>query len=369
MTNDPMFTVIIPVYNSEAYISDCLNSVFSQTFGNYELLIVDDGSSDHSVEIINQMIEGRPNCRLIQNAHGGVCQARNTALEQASGQYICFVDSDDLIFLDYLETLNSEIEQYAPDILYFEVKYGVNNRPRKQGADGFSIDSVDIFLLSYAALYHTPEIDSQEGHFSGINSFSTCGQVYKRELYQISGARFTEGITRSEDGLLNLELLHYAKCGRVIHKQLYIYRTDNASATRSYKPDLLEVFQLRDEKVKQIIRNLYSDDPDHHLHAYYCSLIFEMRVVLEMTILHPNNQAPNSEKKALFERMLQIPDYSYALDHCGSEYLTGEDRTAFDVLKMRSYSAAVSYIKQKERKKYVHSKLRNAYRMIKGNSK
>ena len=107
MTNQPLISVIIPVYNTEKYISDCLNSLISQTEKNIEILTVDDGSTDNSLKILQQYAASHPNIKVFSQKNSGPGVARNLALRKAKGKYIMFCDSDDM----YKPTMCQEMAQ------------------------------------------------------------------------------------------------------------------------------------------------------------------------------------------------------------------------------------------------------------------
>ena len=104
-------SVIIPVYNAEKYISDCLESVVRQTYKNLEILLVDDGSKDGSAGICQEWCKKDARIRLLQKENGGVSSARNLGLQEASGEYVTFVDEDDWIGERMLEKLRAFIER------------------------------------------------------------------------------------------------------------------------------------------------------------------------------------------------------------------------------------------------------------------
>ena len=119
MEKQPFFTVGIPVYNAQKYLDISLGSVIDQSFGDYEVLIVDDGSSDSSIEVIKEYMSKDCRIRLIQKANGGPAAARNTMMYQAKGRYIIFLDSDDAMCENTLQNAYSAImKNNCPDILH-----------------------------------------------------------------------------------------------------------------------------------------------------------------------------------------------------------------------------------------------------------
>lgn len=106
-----MVSIILPVYNREKYIKECLDSVFSQTYQNFEIVLVDDGSTDKTLGICEEIAKTEPRLRIFKGEHKGVSEARNKALENAKGKYIFFLDSDDIINPKLLEALVSGLEK------------------------------------------------------------------------------------------------------------------------------------------------------------------------------------------------------------------------------------------------------------------
>ncbi len=105
-------TIIIPVYNSAEYIGKCIESILNQTYHDYDILIVNDGSKDNSQQIINEYKEKYPNkITAIEQENKGVARTRNESIKRATGKYIMFMDNDDYLDKDYIETFVKEIEK------------------------------------------------------------------------------------------------------------------------------------------------------------------------------------------------------------------------------------------------------------------
>ena len=109
-------TVIVPVYNVEHYLDKCLDSVIKQTYKNIEIIVVNDGSTDNSGEICQEYAQKDNRIVYIEKENGGLSDARNAGLDQMTGSYVTFVDSDDWIEQDYVETLYQKITEYQADI-------------------------------------------------------------------------------------------------------------------------------------------------------------------------------------------------------------------------------------------------------------
>ena len=111
-------SVIIPVYNTEKHLQDCIKSILAQTFVDFELILVDDGSPDRCPQLCDQMQQEDSRIRVIHKKNGGQGLARNSALEVASGEYVTFIDSDDAVKENYLECLYDNAVKYNADVVF-----------------------------------------------------------------------------------------------------------------------------------------------------------------------------------------------------------------------------------------------------------
>lgn len=120
METKGLISVIIPVYNVEKYLRECVDSVLAQSYKNYEIILVDDGSTDTSGEICDEYAEGYTQVSVIHKSNGGLSDARNTGLKHSSGEYVYFLDSDDFIVQAAFEKLVSLAEREQTDLIFFD---------------------------------------------------------------------------------------------------------------------------------------------------------------------------------------------------------------------------------------------------------
>ena len=226
MLVDDKITVIVPVYNVESYLRKCLDSIIAQTYKNIEIIVVNDGSTDASGEICKEFAEIDHRIIYIEQENAGLSAARNTGLENMSGDYVTFVDSDDWIEQDYVETLYKKIVEYQADIAVGNY-YSFNE---SEGMFYFHIlgdsyyekvyDNVSIFENLY---------DSQE--MKSFALISAWGKLYKAGLFE--QLRFDIG-KLGEDGYLNQKIYLLAEKIVYIHKGIYSYRIRNNSLSRTW---------------------------------------------------------------------------------------------------------------------------------------
>lgn len=218
MLNKPFFSIIIPVYNVEQYLRNCLDSVVAQTNTDYEVICVNDGSTDGSLEILQEYESKHTSIVVIDSPNGGTASARNIGIEAAQGDYIWFVDSDDWIESNALEILHKHIQDKAVDILCFNGKLTYEEDGRVEQDQGF-VDS----NLSGWEYYNKYALSKRKFHFVCV-----VLRVYRRKFLIKNSLFFEKGVSH-EDNLWIPKVLYYAQSVSVIQASLYVYRIREGS--------------------------------------------------------------------------------------------------------------------------------------------
>ena len=198
-------SIIIPVYNNENYLRPALQSVLAQTYPDFEVLVIDDGSTDGSLAICREFAQKDDRLRVIQKENGGVSSARNRGLEEAAGQYIAFVDGDDCIDPEMYTTMITILQDTGADLVDCRVikESQYMQQPYEEG---------DVEVSD-----HPLEYLSKKGYFID----SSLNKVYRRDF--IGHTRFDEGISYSEDKLFVTELIFKAKRMALVSNVFYHY--------------------------------------------------------------------------------------------------------------------------------------------------
>ena len=246
------FSIIIPVYNVEPYLRECLDSVLQQSYGDWEAVCVDDGSTDGSAAILTEYAARDSRFRIITQPNGGLSAARNTGLDNAQGDYILFLDSDDWLESNTLEILNTHLQPpnsdlLRPDILCFNGRY----------TDTLDVLTPESHLTGWE-YYNRYALEHREFPFVCV-----VLRCYRRQLLNEKKLRFREGILH-EDNHFTPRVCLAAKEVSVIPNTLYHYRRRPGSimATRSLRSrqdmirianDLSEFFGKEQEIDKTII--------------------------------------------------------------------------------------------------------------------
>ena len=212
-----LISVIIPVYNAEAYIDDCLKSVTAQTYQNLEIILVNDGSKDSSLSLCEKWAQNDSRIKVVDKPNGGASSARNAGLKIAAGEYIGFVDSDDIIAADTYDILLSALEKSDKSIADCGVKTFTKIEEITPCEKG------EITELDFEK--------SVDGVFLRKIDVSMCCKLFKREVF--CDIFFPEGETNEEVSMI-LPMLKASKGIIRFSGVLYFYRQNNTSVTSSY---------------------------------------------------------------------------------------------------------------------------------------
>ena len=223
--NVPKISVIVPVYKAETYLHRCVDSLLAQTFTDFEILLVDDGSPDRSGEICDEYARKDSRVRVFHKENGGVSSARNVGLDNARGEYVCFVDSDDWVeeemFATLLKSFQSKMEM---DILFWGFQYDNSQvqdyKKRKALKEKLQYVYCDAAESILESVYWLEKRD-----LFGW----TWNKLFRREIIQSQKIRFDETISLQEDHLFTLEYVRFVKSLMVLPYYPYHYRVLDGS--------------------------------------------------------------------------------------------------------------------------------------------
>lgn len=214
--NVPFFSIIVPVYNVEKYLKDCLDSIQKQTFTNYEVICVNDGSTDNSKDIIQNYIDKDNRFTIINKLNGGLSSARNAGLERAKGKYICFIDSDDAIAPNALKILADSAEKDDADIVVFGMK--CDYFPVYTAIPSWLETKNPVRNITFSSF--SPEILFDE---PGARTF-VWRNVYKRDFLKTNNLFFNDAFRFGEDTIFQFCAFPNASNICFIKDRLYYYR-------------------------------------------------------------------------------------------------------------------------------------------------
>ncbi len=239
--DSPLVSVVIPVYNVEQYLEKCIASVINQTFTDYELILVDDGSTDGSGDMIDEWSQRDDRIRVIHKDNGGLSSARNCGIETAVGKYLTFIDSDDYVAKEYLEVLVSIMEEHPGETIAacgFNVVY--DEWGKEEGAPGSETMVFDRFGAFREVLYH------------GVVDVCAWAKMYRRALFD--NFKFPTG-RLYEDTWLFGHLLNASDRYVLKTKPLYNYVKRNGSiVSGGFSNDRMQYIDAVDELIGQALQ-------------------------------------------------------------------------------------------------------------------
>lgn len=243
----PYFSIIIPVYNGEKSINYCLNSILKQNFTDYEIICIDDGSTDNSLNILYNYCLKDTRIKLIKKENSGVSDSRNIGIKNALGEKILFIDIDDCLVDGALKIIYNNSFSYDFTLFGFKIE-GSNLRKNdtevlKYLKENNKLNSKDIIM----------HILSQKNNIGGYVWRCT----YSRNILEKNSILFEKKLKISEDFLFLIECFSKSKRISIIPEELYIYKINDNSVTSKYIPSMLEDMEYVNAKIKN---NILSND-------------------------------------------------------------------------------------------------------------
>ena len=271
-------SLIIPVYNTSKYLKRCLDSVLNQTYKNLEIIIINDGSTDNSLDILREYDDKR--IKLIDKKNEGVSIARNMGIDASTGDLIGFVDSDDAIVPDMYEAMIKNMNDYDADISVCDIYRVVNNELVNYG-----INDEKVFVVE----------DPIKDFLLGKNlKYAIANKIFKKEV--IGDIRFNTELTNSEDRLFIYEI--YKNKPKVVkmNKPKYIYYLNSNSASASS-------FNKKHLSILTSANMIYSDAKNEYKEAN--NYLFENLIVF-MRKLSNNKKEYSSYYKETKNKLIEL---------------------------------------------------------------
>ena len=243
----PMFSIIVPIYNIDNYLDKCIQSILSQTYTDFELILVDDGSKDSSPRICDNYANADNRIKVIHKPNGGLVSARKAGAEIAIGNYIVCVDGDDWILENYLEKFSTVIEAHSPSMICCNYLMGTEDSLFPQN------------FLAIERLYTRPEIERElfpnliYSEKKRLISPNVWSKAFERSLYTKIQLSVPDEISLGEDAAVTFPYTTKSNTIYTIPEALYCYRYNPTSITKSKKPFSWDKLILRCENLESQI--------------------------------------------------------------------------------------------------------------------
>lgn len=237
-----LVSIIVPIYNTENFLRECIESILNQSYKDIELILVDDGSKDGSLVLCDDYKRRDKRIKVITKKNTGVSDTRNVGVAASKGTYICFVDSDDVVKPTYVETLLEGVTAEGVDVAYCNFEHLYENRriPKEPR------------LAS--GVYTFAELESKiidDGKLSGVLFGSAWMAIYKKSIIDNYDIKFNPKIKINEDGIFNIEYcMKSAKIQMLSEAYLYEYRRDSSVTKKLVSPD--NIFAPATKEIRRV---------------------------------------------------------------------------------------------------------------------
>ena len=223
------FSLIIPVYNVEKYIDKCLSSIVKQSYKNYEVIIVNDGTKDNSVKIIEKYTKKHDNFKLYNKENGGLSDARNYGLKYVTGDYILFIDSDDYIESDLLNEINKVLVDKKYDLLKFKMNLVNENGQLIRKENGMNVSKEVSLSEIFAEEFCEP----------------ACGYAYNADFWKSNDFKYAIGMIHEDFGLtpeiiMSANSIYYLNC----FGYNYVQRENSITTIKSKEKDKKKAYDM-----------------------------------------------------------------------------------------------------------------------------
>ena len=262
----PKVSIVVPIYNSEKELPRCIDSILRQTYLDFELILINDGSKDGSLNILKEYEQKDKRVIVIDNENNGVSETRNIGIRRASGDYIAFVDSDDYIESDMMEALVKSIEEQNADLVICGLLKGQEVKTSTQTFEyNVSLDKRDIALKV---------LDRLNGTY--INS--PINKLYKKSILIDNNIYMDNTIDLGEDLLFNIEYLSY--CSSVIFEERCFYHycmKSEDSLTAKYRENKLELMKRMYDGIREyMLESRVTEDELYKLDNLFIKFIYSV---------------------------------------------------------------------------------------------
>lgn len=255
MPSQPLISIIVPVYNVERYLDQCMQSLVCQTYANLEIIMVDDGSTDSSGEKCDTWAERDSRIRVIHQSNAGLAAARNTGLDAAAGVYIGFVDSDDHVLPDMFGTLMRNMENADADLSI--VSYA------REGSDGKTYCNA----LPGKKMVMTSEDAFKYVNIHGYFYVVAWDKLAKKELFD--GLRYPVDAQYAEDSPVTYQLLDRAE--RIVYESAPLYRYRMTEGSQSH--GITDKFAQSTGNMLELVRRKYPQDEPYAAYGHLESIV------------------------------------------------------------------------------------------------
>lgn len=334
----PEVSIIVPVYNAEATLARCVDSILAQTFRDMEVLLVDDGSKDASGRMCDEYAQKHANVYAVHRENGGDSAARNTALAIARGRYVQHVDSDDWLEPYATEKLVNAMRESGAGLAVCSFNNVINGekRPVKLGIEGLQPPQRQLMEFAYGL----PDALLRVG--------ASWNKLYRREIIAAHSLRFEEIRRANEDALFNFAYIKHIENVFFIDEPLYNYAVPDGrgTVTTAYRPQAFEMNERIYDSIETAVGDKLSERERRVLNRHYID-----KTLIVMKMLGRENEVFTEAE--LREKLRSITDHAKVRQALSNLHPEGtQENEAIELLRRRDYDALIQYAKEGAKRLY-----------------
>lgn len=299
---NPLVSIVVPVYKVEKTLHNCIDSILKQTYKKFELLLIDDGSPDRSGEICDEYAEKDKRIKVIHKQNEGVSSARNTGFDNATGEYIVCVDSDDYVNECYLQDFIDVINKY-PDVEILWCRYNQTDSFEKYtNSSGENDFKITISSLNEIMKWHEQVLDA-----------APWNKFYRKEIIDKNHLRMDTSISLGEDLLFNFIYMDVCSNKKIyiINKENYNYVVGNGESLNSkFYPDMFKIYKYIDSQLYALLIKWQIDS--EQMKMYYNSVYYSYIRSLNNTFA-PKSTYSKKERYQYNNRILKSKEFKTAV--------------------------------------------------------
>ena len=353
MNSSVIISIVIAVYNGEAQIDRVVNSILPQLNEKLELILVDDGSTDHSAAICDLYAEKYKSIHVIHKKNGGVTAARNSGIAAAQGEYLSFIDVDDYVSDETYEKIVSVIMAYHPDLIDFGWNYVSQLGEITHNHHGLSKDTL-LGLEDIKDSILPPLLNLESNSQNFIFDF-TCNKVFKSEIIRNNNIQFDELRRTWEDRPFLVEYLKYCNNFYSIDQYFYNYVFTQGSLSQKWDDQYFSIIVENFKLYSSLYKDWYNFDTEY-VNQYWSQAIENM-------IFRALQQA--SDKSANQQMILNILSDEYVVHWFSNRVPRSSfEKRVTNYICSQQYQAAFNCFERKHRTDFVYNRFNNVVRTM-----
>lgn len=336
-TKVPLISFVVPVYNAERTLHDCVRSLIKQTFGNIEIILVNNCSTDESLGKCNELAKEDERVKVVDIAEKGVSVARNKGIEAASGEFITFVDADDWVDPNVCELFADLNAKYDYDLFCYSAQY---HKKRKTTTTYLFDKDIELLSQNQKEELQIKVFAPQAPIFSYKTNTrfagSAWGKFYKREILLKNNLRFATETIISEDVLFNTLSLDYFYRIGYTKRCFYHYEQSVGSAQNRYRPNSDKYFMFVIERIQEWLLNTGKDQ--RFVDAANCLFVHYLFGVLKEDLFHKDNKCSYTEKSNKLKKILSDDIWNNIVEMVKMNYFSTPEKMLIWLLSRKCCS-------------------------------